>query len=148
MLDPLSTVSKMINQRFEIKYLHIIQFCVGELTDISGVLSPPISQIGANPMMGQSRNYTNNTWCEWTYVNTSPGPSTLVLNTPEYYMEAPYRNGYCRYDWFQVSASILTLQEGASGMDIKKGGLLMPAPIRTHSKALLAQFFCIGRVGR
>ena len=27
------------------------------------------------------------------------------------------------------------------------GGLLMPAPIKTHLKALLARFFCIGRVG-
>ena len=34
---------------------------------------------------------------------------------------------------------LLTLQEGASGMDIKKrGGLLMPAPIKTYLKALLA----------
>ena len=51
-----------------------------------------------------------------------------------------------------ISSSVLsidlTLQEGASGMDIKKGGgLLMPAPIKTHLKALLARFFCIGRVG-
>ena len=41
----------------------------------------------------------------------------------------------------------LTLQEGASGMDIKKGGLLNPAPIKTHLKALLAWCFGIGRVG-
>ena len=96
----------MGHQRFENNY---ILLCVGELTDISGVFGPPIRQIEANQpgnqlgLMGQSGNYTNNTWCEWTYVNTSPGPSTLVLNTPEYYMEAPYRNRYCRYDWFQVS---------------------------------------------
>ena len=41
----------------------------------------------------------------------------------------------------------LTLQEGASGMDIKKGGLLKPTPIKTRLKALLARFFCIGMVG-
>ena len=35
---------------------------------------------------------------------------------------------------------ILTLQEGASGMDIKKGGALN-APIKNHLKALLAWFF-------
>ena len=37
---------------------------------------------------------------------------------------------------------LLTLQEGASGIVIKEGGgLLMPAPIKTHLKALLARFF-------
>ena len=36
----------------------------------------------------------------------------------------------------------LALQEGASGIDIKKGGgLLKLAPIKTHLEALLARFF-------
>ena len=41
-----------------------------------------------------------------------------------------------------VANFLLTLQEVASGMDIEKGGgLLKPAPIKTHLEALLAQFF-------
>ena len=36
---------------------------------------------------------------------------------------------------------MLTLQEGASGMDIKKGGGAFNAPIKNHLKALLAWFF-------
>ena len=43
---------------------------------------------------------------------------------------------------------LLTLQEGASGMVIKKGGGAFNArPYKTHLKALLSRFFCLGRVG-
>ena len=65
--------------------------CGGHLTN-SGVISPPVS----------NGNYTNHTWCKWTYDNTGAG--TLVFNAPNYYIEDAY-NDYCRFDWFQVSGS-------------------------------------------
>ena len=58
----------------------------------SGVLSPPLV----------ASNYTNNTWCRWTYVNPDMANSTLVLNTPNYFIEDPLRE-YCRYDWLQIT---------------------------------------------
>ena len=68
--------------------------CGGQLSDISGVVSPPVTSPGGN--------YTDHTWCQWTYVLQSPANSTLVLSTPEYHMEAAYNDLYCRYDWVQV----------------------------------------------
>ena len=62
-----------------------------------GIISPPVTETA-------DRNYTVNTLCHWTLVNTSPVNSTFVLNTPEYYMESPYNDLYCRYDWVQVSS--------------------------------------------
>ena len=64
--------------------------CGGRLGE-SGVLRPPV--VGGN--------YTDNTWCSWTFLNPSPVNSTLVLSAPSYAMEAA-SSGSCRYDWLEV----------------------------------------------
>ena len=53
--------------------------CGGQIQGTIGVLSAPLV----------ASNYTNNTWCKWNYVNPNTVNSTLVLNTPNYYIEDP-----------------------------------------------------------
>ena len=72
--------------------------CGGRLSGRSGLVSTPVSELVAG-------NYTNHTWCRWTFVNTDTANSTLVLTTPEYYLERPYNDLYCRYDWLQVTSN-------------------------------------------
>ena len=70
--------------------------CGGRIEGISGTLSPPT--VGGN--------YTNNTWCKWTYDNPNLVNSTLVLKTQNYFIEDPVQD-YCHYDWVQVTGNNL-----------------------------------------
>ena len=51
-------------------------------------------------------NYISKSCHRWTYNNPTPWNTTLVLSTPNHYIEER-RGDYCIYDWLQVVENTL-----------------------------------------
>ena len=81
---------------------------------------------------------------EQNRINFVDSPWQQALSTFQSFARNDRRVEFWTFD----IPKVLTLQEGASGMDIKKGGgLLEAAPVKTCLGTILTRFFGMRRVG-